>query len=186
MARLAAALGAGGVRATAADSAQEAVAGADVVLLATTATEPWLEHADLTRPGVTVLHLSLRDLTPEAMAACDHVVDDPAHATREGTSLELAIRRAGLPAAAIRRIGDLLSGSTVRKPRRPTVYSPFGLGALDVAIADLVFRRARGQGRVIDIPAFFGGPRHDGTDPAAAGRRREDQSCRASAGAGLQ
>lgn len=154
-ARLGAALTAAGVEWSAADSPEEAVDDADVVLIATTATTPWFDHPALTRPGVTVLHLSLRDVTPEAMAVCDHVVDDPAHAAREGTSLELAVR-AGLARRAIRPIGALLSGAAVRDPGRATIYSPFGLGSLDVALADLVLRRARDRDLVVEVPDFFG------------------------------
>ena len=153
---LAAEVAAGGVEARAAASPSEAVAGADVVLIATTATTPWFDDPALVRPGVTVLHLSLRDITAETMAAGDHVVDDPTHAAREGTSLELAITRAGLDRAAVRPIGALLSGAAKRDPDRPAIYSPFGLGSLDVALADLVLSRARERGLVIEVPGFFG------------------------------
>ena len=145
-----------GVDARAVGSPAEAVDGADLVLVATTATSPWFDDPALTRPGATVLHLSLRDVTPETMAACDHVVDDPTHAAREGTSLELAIRHGGLDPAAVLPIGALLSGAAKRDPGRPVVYSPFGLGSLDVALADLVLTRARERGLTIEVPGFFG------------------------------
>ncbi len=145
-----------GVECRAVGSPGEALAGTDLVLVATTATTPWFDDPALTRPGVTVLHLSLRDLTAETMAACDHVVDDPDNAVREGTSLELAVRHAGLAPEAIRPIGELLAGAATRDPGRAVVYSPFGLGALDVVLADLVLRRARHRGLVVEVPAFFG------------------------------
>jgi 2,3-diaminopropionate biosynthesis protein SbnB len=145
-----------GIDARAVDSPSEAVDSADLVLVATTATSPWLDAPALTRPGATVLHLSLRDLTAGTMAAADHVVDDPTHAAREGTSLELAIRHAGLDTAAVLPIGALLSGAAKRDPDRAVIYSPFGLGALDVALADLVLTRARERGLAIEIPGFFG------------------------------
>jgi ornithine cyclodeaminase len=149
--------GGGGVTGRVERSAGKAVAGADLVLIATTATSPWFEDPALIRPGVTVLHLSLRDITAGTMAACDHVVDDPTHAAREGTSLELAIREAGLAAEAVRPIGDLLSGAAPpRDPGRSVIYSPFGLGSLDVALAHFVLVRARELGLVIDVPEFFG------------------------------
>lgn len=138
-------------------SPEEAVAGADLVLIATTATTPWFDDPVLSRPGVTVLHLSLRDITAPTMAACDHVVDDPTHAAREGTSLELALREAGLAPEAVRPIGALLSGEAPpRDPGRSVIYSPFGLGSLDVALAHFVLDRARDRGLVIEVPDFFG------------------------------
>jgi ornithine cyclodeaminase len=153
---LAAEVAAAGVDARPAGSPSEAVAGADLVLVATTATTPWFDDPALTRPGVTVLHLSLRDITPGTMAACDHVVDDPAHAAREGTSLELAISRAGLDPEAVLPVGALLSGAAKRDRARPVIYSPFGLGSLDVALADLVLARARQRSLAIDVDRFFG------------------------------
>lgn len=140
-----------------ATSPSAAVAGADLVLIATTATTPWFDDPALTQPGVTVLHLSLRDITAGTMAACDHVVDDPTHAAREGTSLELAIREAGLAPEAVRPIGSLLSGEALpRDPGRSVIYSPFGLGSLDVALAHFVLERARARDLVIEVPDFFG------------------------------
>jgi 2,3-diaminopropionate biosynthesis protein SbnB len=139
-----------------AGSPEEAVAGADLVLIATTATTPWFDDPALTRPGVTVLHLSLRDITAGTMANCDHVVDDPTHAAREGTSLELAMREAGLAPESVRPIGALLSEEAPpRDPGRSVIYSPFGLGSLDVALAHFVLERARSRGVVIDVPDFF-------------------------------
>lgn len=138
-------------------SPEEAVAGADLVLIATTATTPWFDDPALTRPGVTVLHLSLRDITAPTMAACDHVVDDPTYAAREGTSLELAMREEGLAPEVVRPIGALLSGDAPpRDPGRSVIYSPFGLGSLDVALAQFVLERSRARGLVIEVPDFFG------------------------------
>lgn len=149
--------GGGGVAGRVAASPEEAVAGADLVLIATTATTPWFDDPALTRPGVTVLHLSLRDITAPTMAACEHVVDDPTHAAREGTSLELAIREAGLAPEEVRPIGALLAGEAPpRDPGRPVIYSPFGLGSLDVALARFVLERARARGLVLEVPDFFG------------------------------
>jgi ornithine cyclodeaminase len=36
-----------------------------------------------------------------------------------------------------------------------TLFSPFGLGVLDMAVAGLVFRSARAQGLGVDLPDFL-------------------------------
>jgi ornithine cyclodeaminase len=36
------------------------------------------------------------------------------------------------------------------------IYSPFGLGSLDVALARFVLERARDRGLVIEVDDFFG------------------------------
>ena len=73
---------------------------------------------------------------------------------REGTSLHLAEQLAGSRSFIRCSLGEILSE---RCPARAdtdgtTVFSPFGLGVLDLAVADLVRRRAieRGIGTTID------------------------------------
>lgn len=75
-------------------SAEQALAAHRLVSIATTASEP---HLELTacQPGSVVLHLSLRDLHPEAILSARNVVDDPDHVCRERTSLHLAEQLTG-------------------------------------------------------------------------------------------
>ncbi|MGH9831293.1 MAG: hypothetical protein ACREDR_49450, partial [Blastocatellia bacterium] len=50
-----------------------------LLVLATTAVQPHISDFAGLRPGRTVLHVSLRDLTPELILRCDNVVDDIDH-----------------------------------------------------------------------------------------------------------
>ncbi|MFF7312139.1 hypothetical protein [Streptomyces sp. NPDC008137] len=133
---------------------REAVADANVVLFATTAVMPRLSESSRFKDDAVVLHMSLRDLTPEAMAGAVHVVDDVSHALREKTSLALAVEQGTVERQDISPVGDLLSGTV--KPDRGTraVYSPFGLGSLDIALAQLVLDRARDAAGVVSVPGF--------------------------------
>ncbi|BCB76882.1 2,3-diaminopropionate biosynthesis protein SbnB [Phytohabitans flavus] len=136
----------------------EAVAAHDLVSIATTAATP---HMDLTasRPGAVVLHISLRDLTVPAILASHNVVDDVDHALRERTSLHLAEQETGGRDFVDASIGALLRGTAELSPEpgRPLVYSPFGLGVLDLALARYVRDEAarRGLGTTVDdfLPA---------------------------------
>ncbi|MER5834689.1 2,3-diaminopropionate biosynthesis protein SbnB [Streptomyces sp. NPDC002130] len=133
---------------------REAVADADVVLFATTAVVPHLSESSWFKHDAVVLHMSLRDLMPEAMAGAVHVVDDVSHALREKTSLALAVEQGTVQRRDIVPVGDLLSGAV--KPDRGTraVYSPFGLGSLDIALAQLVLDKSRDAAGVVTVPGF--------------------------------
>lgn len=139
-----------------AGAADEALRGADLVLLATTAITPHLTDLDLLAPGATVLHMSLRDLTPDALAGAEHVVDERSHALRERTSLGLAVEGGVVDRDAVHPVGDLLTGVWQRSPDRLAVYAPFGLGSLDIALGSLVLERARHLPGALTVENFSG------------------------------
>jgi 2,3-diaminopropionate biosynthesis protein SbnB len=125
------------------DEAADLFGRADVVSIATTATTPHLGDLGRSRREDVILHTSLRDFTPEAVLAADNVVDDVEHVCSNRTSLELAEQLAGGRSFIRATIGEILAG---RKPPRggdgPAMFSPFGLGLLDLAVADLACRLA--------------------------------------------
>ncbi|MFJ6215452.1 2,3-diaminopropionate biosynthesis protein SbnB [Streptomyces sp. NPDC092296] len=126
-----------------ADTVEDALAAHRLVCLATTAAVPHLTTSAC-RPGTLLLHLSLRDLTPRTVLAGVNVVDDADHVCREATSLHLAEQLRCNRDFISAEIGDLLLGDHPRKrdEERVTIYSPFGLGILDLAVAALACRRA--------------------------------------------
>jgi 2,3-diaminopropionate biosynthesis protein SbnB len=132
-----------------------ALAGAEVVSLATTAATPYM-GLDECDPAATVLHVSLRDLTPEAILASRNVVDDAHHVCREQTSLHLTEQVTGDRRFIHASIGALLRGAATL-PKQPgrVVFSPFGLGVLDLAVARFVRDRAIATGRGVRVPDFL-------------------------------
>lgn len=147
-----------GVGVSVAREAAEALAAQPLVSLATTAVHPHLDLAEC-GPGSTVLHVSLRDVYPEAVLRTTNVVDDVDHVLRERTSLHLAEQLTGGRDFVSATIGQLIVGSAPvpRQPDRPVVFSPFGLGALDIALADHVLRAARRLGAGVSVPGFLPG-----------------------------
>ncbi|MFJ4712043.1 2,3-diaminopropionate biosynthesis protein SbnB [Streptomyces sp. NPDC088785] len=151
-----------GARVRLVDSAEQALAAHGLVSIATSAIEP---HLDLkaAAPGTVVLHISLRDLLPESLIDADNIVDDTEHALRERTSLDLAVQAAGHRAFIAPTIGRLLlddaddaaGGRYAPAPDRTVVYAPFGLGVLDIALADHLLTAARAQGLGVEVSGFL-------------------------------
>lgn len=116
---------------------------ADVLSVATTAPAPHLFGLEGCRPEDVILHISLRDFDPEAVLAADNVVDDVEHVCSNRTSLQLTEQLAGGRDFIRATIGEILAGK--KPPRvggRPAIFSPFGLGILDLALAHLGYRLA--------------------------------------------
>jgi 2,3-diaminopropionate biosynthesis protein SbnB len=135
------------VKANQAATIDEALAAQKLISFATTAIEPHT-GLDACQPGTVVLHLSLRDLYADAIVAARNIVDDADHVCREGTSLYLAEQQTGGRAFIDAPIGALLRGTANldRRPDEIVVYSPFGLGVLDMALAAYVRTEAENRG----------------------------------------
>ncbi len=146
-----------GVTVEVASSLQDVLRRTRVVSFATTALEPHVASLDDCPPGAVILHVSLRDLTADVVLAADNVVDDVDHVVRANTSLHLAEQRTGGREFIRASLGALLEGTggAKRDPRAATVFSPFGLGILDLAVGQLAYDLAREQGVGTWIDGFF-------------------------------
>ncbi|GAB3804864.1 2,3-diaminopropionate biosynthesis protein SbnB [Micromonospora zhanjiangensis] len=145
-----------GYPASVADTPTDAVTGADIVLLATTATEPYLLDVGILAAGQTVLNISLRDLGPDVVAAAYNVVDDVDHCLTAGTSVHLAEQKFGHRDFIDATLAQLLLDEETPGRDKPRVFSPFGLGVLDLAVGLEVLAAGRRAGRVTAVPEFFG------------------------------
>ncbi|WP_412538152.1 2,3-diaminopropionate biosynthesis protein SbnB [Longispora sp. K20-0274] len=128
----------------------------DLVVFATTAGTPYVPADTALRPGQVVLNVSLRDLAPELLLRANNVVDDVDHCLKAQTSPHLAEQLTGSRDFVNGTLGQVLRGDIKLDPELPTVFSPFGLGVLDIAVGTVVLHEARQAGRAIAIPGFFG------------------------------
>lgn len=125
-----------------------------LITIATTAVSPHIFDLSLCSPASTILHISLRDLSPELILACDNIVDDLDHALRAQTSVHLAeqlARHRGFIRCNLTDI--LLDKAPARKDNESiAIFSPFGLGILDLALAKMAcdFAGKEGKGRIIE------------------------------------
>lgn len=139
---------------------ETALGAGSIVVLATTAVKPHIGDLSACAPGTTLLHISLRDLTPEIILSCDNVVDDIAHVCRAQTSLHLAEQMSGNRDFIRCTLADVSMGRV--SPRRDaeslTVFSPFGLGVLDLAVSQLVYKLGMEQQCGMFIESFLPEP----------------------------
>ncbi|MGW5399248.1 2,3-diaminopropionate biosynthesis protein SbnB [Streptomyces sp. NPDC003952] len=137
------------------DSAEKLIRGSDLVVFATVAGEPhvtdpeWFAHAPL------VLHLSLRDLSEDVVLGAYNVVDDVDHCLKAGTSPHLAEQAVGHRDFVAGTLFDALEGTLDVPAGRPVIFSPFGLGVLDLAVARHVHDRLAASGDLAEVPGFF-------------------------------
>jgi alanine dehydrogenase len=133
-----------GVRATA--SAEEAVAGADVIVTATTSKTP-VVRGEWLSPGVHINAVGAprpdwRELDDEVLRRARVYVDSREAAQKESGD----VRAAG---EVVAELGEVAAGT--RPGRRSadeiTVFKSLGLAVEDVVSADLVYRKALGTGR---------------------------------------
>jgi len=136
-------------------SHDELIEQSDMVVFATTAPKPYVTDPAPFRHRPLVLHISLRDLSPEIILGANNVVDDIDHCLRAETSPHLAEQRTGHRKFVNGTIAEAITNELVLDASRPTIVSPFGMGVLDLAVARFVYGEARRRNAVHQIPDFF-------------------------------
>jgi 2,3-diaminopropionate biosynthesis protein SbnB len=137
------------------ESAEDLIRSYDLVVFATTATRPHVTEQTWFAHNPLVLHISLRDLAPELILAATNVVDDVDHVLKADTSVHLAEQQTGRRDFIDATLYDAITGRFTPGPDQPAVFSPFGLGVLDLVVGDFVHRAAAKAGLLITVDDFF-------------------------------
>jgi len=130
----------------------------DLIVFATTASEPYLNDPYFFSHNPIVLNISLRDLGTDIISSSYNVVDDIEHVLRADTSMYLTEKLLGHREFINATIPQVLIGGVDLRHDRPIIISPFGLGILDIAVGAWVYEEAKKRGALIEIPDFFDNP----------------------------
>lgn len=137
------------------DGPEELIRSSDLVVFATVAGEPhvadpsWFAHRPL------VLHVSLRDLDPRILLDSANFVDDVEHCLKAGTSPHLTEQLTGGRDFLDGTLDDVLTGRVEPPADRTVIFSPFGLGVLDLAVGKFVHDEVARSGRLRVVDDFF-------------------------------
>ena len=82
--------------------------------------------------------------------------DDVTHCLKANTSPHLAEQKYGHRDFVTGTVGQLIRGDLHIATDKPLIYSPFGMGILDLAIGRMIHDIAVKEGSAVAIPSFFG------------------------------
>jgi ornithine cyclodeaminase len=142
-------------RVTVYDSAEKLIGSSDLVVFATVAAQPHVSDPSWFAHNPVVLHISLRDLAPEILLASTNVVDDIEHCLKADTSPHLAEQLTGNRDFLLGTLDDVMAGRVTVPADRPVIFSPFGLGVLDLAVGKYVYDKVVSAGDLHVIDDFF-------------------------------
>jgi N-[(2S)-2-amino-2-carboxyethyl]-L-glutamate dehydrogenase len=143
-------------------SAETLIRSSDLVVFATVASRPHVHDPSWFDHDPVVLHVSLRDLGPEVLLASANFVDDVDHCLKADTSPHLAEQLTGGREFLTGTLPEVLTGRVGVPSDRPVVFSPFGLGVLDLAVGAFVYDEVARAGGLRVIDGFFSELRRHG------------------------
>ena len=158
-------------------SPEECVKDVDIIITITNTRDPvlfgpWIEENGVHISAVGATGLQRREIDEDVVARASLVVVEQLEAARaEDGELVYAAEKGKLDWSNVMELKDLVTGwGPVRqKPSDVTLFSSFGVGHEDVAVAALVLRKAREVGMGTELPSV---PTHSPSRPegAAGGR----------------
>src|SRR5437763_1836775 len=145
-------------------SAAEAVRGADIVSTATTASQPVVRGADLS-PGTHINaiganHAHKRELDDEAVASADVIVVDSVEQSRqEAGDLIIAFHGDEICWTGVKKLSEIVAGKASGRTSdsEVTLFKSNGIASWDLAVAMLVYAKAKEKGLGRELPLWSDG-----------------------------
>ena len=152
-----------GLRAVAVDSPEAAVRESDVIVSATTSSEPvvcgrWLAAgAHINAIGANYEHR--RELDTAAVSAAAFIAaDDPEQARYEATDLVVPVREGALTWERVHSLADVVAGNVMARSaaRDITLFKSLGVAIEDVALAARAWEKALERKAGVALPDLSG------------------------------
>jgi ornithine cyclodeaminase len=137
------------------DRLEDAICDASLIVFTTTTLKPYLADEKLFAHCPTVLHLSLRDICENVILASQNIVDDVDHCLKANTSLHLTEIATGNRDFISGTLVDVMDKNVTLDHNKPRIFSPFGLGVLDIAVGNFILEAAILSNEAIALPDFF-------------------------------
>jgi 2,3-diaminopropionate biosynthesis protein SbnB len=144
-----------GERVLVAESLPDLLTNSELIVLTTTAATPYITDPAHLVHNPVVLNISLRDVGADLILQSQNIVDDVEHVLNAGTSPHLAQEKCGNSAFINGTLAQLLLGEVALTRNRPTIFSPFGMGILDLALGKWVYDKAIDRKLHTAIGDFF-------------------------------
>lgn len=144
-------------RAVICDAPDQLLTQCEMIVFATDTLKPHIHDHALLSHNPLVLHISLRDINPEIILRSDNITDDVEHVMRANTSLHLAEQMVKNRDFVNGTLYELMKNQAPLRGERPVIFSPFGLGILDLALGKHVYDMALANGDEIRVENFFAG-----------------------------
>ncbi len=122
---------------------EDLISSSDVIVLATTAKTPYINDGLIFSHHPIVLNISLRDLSPDILIKSNNIVDDIQHVLTANTSPHLSFEKYGHKEFINGTLAQLLTGSIKTDPLKTTIFSPMGMGILDIALANAIYELSK-------------------------------------------
>ena len=143
---------------TVADTPAQAVCEADVICTATTSSRPVFDDADL-KPGVHINGIGaytpeMQEIPAETVARARVVVDSRSASLAEAGDLIVPLQAGLITEANIHgEIGEVAAGAIPgrQSDEEITFFKSVGVAVQDVAVADLILRRAAEHGLGVEV-----------------------------------
>ena len=137
------------------DSTEQLIRSSDLVVFATVSGQPYISDVSWFDHHPVVLHVSLRDLAPEILLASTNIVDDVEHCLKADTSPHLVEQLTGNRDFLLGTLDDVMAGRVTVPTEGTVVFSPFGLGVLDLAVGKFVYDEVARSGELHVVDDFF-------------------------------
>ena len=136
-------------------TAEQLIRSSDLVVFATVAARPHVHEVSWFAHHPVVLHVSLRDLAPEILLGATNIVDDVEHCLKADTSPHLTEQLTGNRDFLTGTLAEVIDGRVAVPADRTVVFSPFGLGVLDLAVGKYVYDQVVSTDELHVVDDFF-------------------------------